>query len=549
MSINDENSGKNYGQNIKQYNFGTPYDLSTITLASTAIILDNNNPFGMEFSKDGKRLFQSFKTTGTVVQFSLDNAFDLSSSTKDGELSLKDLDSNLNDMVGIKFSSNGLKIFAVHRGNSASNNVFEFSLSCAFTFVEGSCSSITENKDRTGMALAQIEIAKRTIDHSTDTALNRLKWIRRNKDKQNLTNLNIDFNFTNQRLASLTEVVKASAAKKKTEDKEKDIFYWSEGSIAIGRIGDTSISSTKKIDTDAITFGADKFTNNNGIKGLAFRIGRNNVDIGTAGSNLDTDTYNITYYKTSPIKNDTKFLDTIIGFGRLDSDLLTVTDGQNLTADRIGNQLYGTIRIKNEIKKDNLIFIPSGRFDIGHTILDDYKESGIGAIDVDKQHIRSKKMRAGFAAVQDLSNDKYAIKRHGKLEYVANIDRASSFKYTYVDDGSANFNDALHSGALHNINSEIGIDIVLPNSFSIFLIYERNQALGSGHTDKIHIAIGYLPNKETNFAFSIDGSNNLKSNYVLSKNINDYIIDFKLTNDLFKPKEYDEASFNLIRKF
>ena len=545
VSINDGNSGKNYA-NIKQYNFGTPYDLSTITLASTAIVLDNNNPFGMAFSKDGKRLFQSFRNSNTVVQFSLDSAFDLSSSTKDGEISLSAIDSTLNDLIGITFSSNGLKLFAVHRQNE---KVYEFSLSCAFTVIEGNCSSITENKDRTGMALAQIEIAKRTIDHSTDTALNRLKWIRRNKDKQNLTNLNIDFNFTNQRLASLTEVVKASAAKKKTEDKEKDIFYWSEGSIAIGRIGDTSISSTKKIDTDAITFGADKFTNNNGIKGLAFRIGRNNVDIGTAGSNLDTDTYNITYYKTSPIKNDTKFLDTIIGFGRLDSDLLTVTDGQNLTADRIGNQLYGTIRIKNEIKKDNLIFIPSGRFDIGHTILDDYKESGIGAIDVDKQHIRSKKMRAGFAAVQDLSNDKYTIKRHGKLEYVANIDRASSFKYTYVDDGSANFNDALHSGALHNINSEIGIDIVLPNSFSIFLIYERNQALGSGHTDKIHIAIGYLPNKETNFAFSIDGSDNFKSNYVLSKNINDYIIDFKLTNDLFKPKEYDEASFNLIRKF
>ena len=42
-------------------------------------------------------------------------------------------------------------------------------------------------------------------------------------------------------------------------------------------------------------------------------------------------------------------------------------------------------------------------------ILDDYKESGTGAIDVDKQHIRSKKMRAGFAAVQDLSNDKSSI--------------------------------------------------------------------------------------------------------------------------------------------
>ena len=66
------------------------------------------------------------------------------------------------------------------------------------------------------------------------------------------------------------------------------MFYWSEGSIAVGRIGDTSISSTKKIGTDAITVGADKFTNNNGIKGLAFRVGRNNVDVGTAGSNLDS---------------------------------------------------------------------------------------------------------------------------------------------------------------------------------------------------------------------------------------------------------------------
>ena len=63
-------------QNIKQYNFGTPYDLSTITLTSTAIILDDNNPFGMVFSKDGKRLFQTFADTGVVEQYSLNNPFD-----------------------------------------------------------------------------------------------------------------------------------------------------------------------------------------------------------------------------------------------------------------------------------------------------------------------------------------------------------------------------------------------------------------------------------------------------------------------------------------
>ena len=67
--------------------------------------------------------------------------------------------------------------------------------------------------------------------------------------------------------------------------------------------------------------------------------------------------------------------------------------------------------------------------------------------------------------------------------------------------------------------------------------------------DKIHIAIGYLPDKKTNFAFKIDGSDNLKSNYVISKNINDFLIDFKLTNDLMRPEDYEEASVNLSRKF
>ena len=164
-------------------------------------------------------------------------------------------------------------------------------------------------------------MATRTIEHSTDTALNRLKWIRRNKDNQNLTNLNLDLNFTNPMLVSLAKVVKNSATSKKTkeqeqeQEQEQDIFFWSEGSIAVGRVGETKVSSFKKIKTDAITVGADKFTKNNGIRGLAFRFGKDDVEVGSAGSNLDTDTYNLTHYTSSPIKDDTKFIDTVIGVG------------------------------------------------------------------------------------------------------------------------------------------------------------------------------------------------------------------------------------------
>ena len=568
LMYRDNNGSDGVGGRLLEYNLSTPYDLSetSLSLVTTAgIQLSENNstgahgPTSLRFRPDGKRLFivnHAHGGTARILQISLTNAFDTSSFVIDGSFDIDNLSAYSNSQPrGIAFSSNGLKMYVTKDRSKTPDEgldqIIEYDLVCPFNIIAGKCPSITENKDRTGMAIAQIEIAKRNIDHSTNSALNRLKWIRRNKDKQNLTNLNIDFNFNNQRLASLTQVIKTSATNKKTKNNEKvqDVFYLSEGSIAIGRVGDTSISSTKKIDTNRITFGADKFISNKALRGLAFSVGRNNVDVGTKGSNIDTDTYNITYYDTTPIKDDTKFLDKIFGFGKLNSDLLTILDGKKLTADRSGYQLYGTIRIKDEIEKNNFTFIPSGRFDIGHTMLGSYEETGQGAIAVDEQHIRTRKIRAGLAAVENLSNNQYTFKRHGKIEYVADIERSSDFKYTYVGDGGTKFNDKLYSGALHNINGEIGVDIILPENFSIFLIYERNQALGVGHTDNLHIAIGYLPNKKTNYSIFLDGTDDTKTNYVISKNINDFLIDFKLTSHLMRPEEYEEASFNLRRKF
>ena len=342
-----------------------------------------------------------------------------------------------------------------------------------------------------------------------------------------------------------------ASVEKKTEDKKQDLFFWSEANIAIGRVGDTSISSTKKIGTEAITFGVDKFTNNDEIRGLAFRMGNNNVDVGAGGSNLDTDTFNLTYYATSPLENDTKSEDIVIGFGKLKYDILTVLDGKHLKATRNGRQVYGTYKFKDEIRKNNLILIPSYQVDVGHTILGGYTESGngAGAIKVEKQDISTRKLRASMAMVEDLSNDKYILKRHGKIEYAADLDRSSNFKYTYVSDNNPYFSEKLYSGALHNVNGEIGIDIIMPDSFSIFLIYERNQAIGTGHTDNINIAIGYLPNKDTNYSVSLIGIDNTKSNYIISKNIDDFFIDFKLSNNLMRPKDFEDASINLSSKF
>ena len=543
---------------LLEYNLSTPYDLETISLVTSAgINLESSvedNPNGLDFSKNGKRLFVVSHNNGqrSVTQISLTRAFDTSSFTIDGTIKLTSI-SGVPTIGprGLAFSSSGLKMYVLDADSGS--DAYEFDLVCPFNLFSGECSPITENNDRTGTAEAQVELAKRTIKLSTNSALNRLKWIRRNKDKQNLSNQNVKLNFSNNMLSSLkvmpiSSFKKISTSKNK-KDSNKNYFYWSEGNIYLGRVGDTSIASTKKVNTNALTFGLDRFTDDYGLEGLAFRFGSDDVDVGSDGSNLDSNTYNITYYSTSPIKDDTKYLDKIFGIGKIRSDILSVVDGKNLTADRTGNQIYGTFKIKDEYKRDKLTFIPSGQFDFGHTILRGYQEAGTGAIEVEDQHVRTKNLRAAMAVVEDLSSDKYTLKRHGKLEYVAELDRSSNFKYTYVGDGSVKFNDTLHTGALHNLNGEIGIDIIFPEHYSVFIIYERNHAFGTGYSDNLYIALGYLPHEDTEYAFSINGSENLISKFEIKKNINGYDLSFDLNDDLTNLGDSKEASINLNKVF
>ena len=43
-----------------------------------------------------------------------------------------------------------------------------------------------------------------------------------------------------------------------------------------------------------------------------------------------------------------------------------------------------------------------------------------------------------------------------RLEYMADLSRSSNFKYTYASDRTVDFQEKLYSGALHNVNGEVG---------------------------------------------------------------------------------------------
>ncbi len=557
--------------NIREYTLSTPNDITTLAHEDDAgILLPNSggslNPDAIHLSANGKRIFVVYhggNTSATLVeQYSLSIAYDTTNFTLDGAFDVDAAVSGRSITQGraLAFSALGLKMFVSNDGGSHGDDfetIYEFDLSCPFNIISSASCQTYVSKDRTSMAEAQAELAKRTINLSTNSALNRLKWIRRNQDKQNLSNQNIKLNFSNNLISSISQLpissFKQIVSKKNKNKSDQKYFYWSEGSVSIGRVGDTSISSTKVVEANSLTFGFDKFTEKKGIQGYAFRFGNDETTLGIAGSELDSETFNITYYSSAPMKNDDKLIDRIFGIGKIRSDLLTVIDGQHFTADRNGNQIYGSVKIKDEFKRNNLILIPSGQFDIGHTLLDRYEESvNNNGVIVDKQHVKTKNLRATLAVTQDLSNDKYEFKRHGKIEYLADIDRSSDFKYKYIFDKETTYAEKLHTGSLHNINAEIGLDIVFPNRYSIFIIYERNQTIKSAHSaqnDNLYIAIGYLPYEGAEYAFTINGSENLLSKLEFKKSVNGLNLSFNVNDDLTNLGDNREANIVLNKVF
>ena len=189
----------------------------------------------------------------------------------------------------------------------------------------------------------------------------------------------MNFHFSDPKFNILTEALKPNIKKisannyKKNKNNDEEIFYWSEGNISFGRDGETSLASHKDINVTSITYGADKVTKNKGLEGIALRFGVDNLDVGSNGSEIDSQTYNFTYYRTFQRDNNKSFLDTIIGIGLIESDITSkVGDLEFFNKNRLGKQIYLTLKNSDHIERDGYTIVPAAQFDLGHTKFDAY---------------------------------------------------------------------------------------------------------------------------------------------------------------------------------
>ena len=594
------------GDDINVYTLSTGFDVSTASFVDNFdVSSQGTKPTGITFNNDGTKMFITDHSgsigSHSVDEYTLTTGFELintaptlsSSSPSDGATSVgvndnivltfseavdaesgnilikKSSDNSTVETINVAgglVSGSGSTIITINPSStldgetgyyitiaatafddvdSASYAGFTNSTTLNFT-TENSTTDPLTDKDVVGSIEAQTEAPKRILQYVTTPVINRMDWLRHHRKETNLTNQNIKFQFSNAMLASLSNVIPASIDINENLDFSDNWSYWSEGSISVGKIGDTSSSSSKDIDSNSITIGMDKKIDENKMYGYALRFGRDEVEVGTSGTSLDTNSYSVSIYGTFP-HEDAKFLDTVLGISSLKTDHIRKNGSNTLTGERSGRQVFGSINFSTKYNKEKFNITPNARIDLGYTELSNYSEIGTDALTYDKQKIETGMVSIGLRLDDIIQFKSITFKPSGLLEYGANFSPSSDATVSYVSDPNTDYTLSIAHEATHNIRAGLGFELIKENGLTIIANYERDQS-DNAHSDTLYLGASYISNRDTEYAMKIDGSEDLKAGFDITKKINGFDLKFNANQSLSENSD-QTANVSLSRLF
>ena len=493
---------------VKQFDLPTPWDLSSATnkVESNSFTGEENNLRNIQFSSDGTFIYLGGNGGDDINRYKLPTAWDISTITHETTFSIS---SQTGEMRGFKFSSNFTKLYVTGDDGSSSddNVIYEYDVDCAGTIT---CLDASTNADVKAIIEANVELSKRIIRNNILPVFHRTEWLRRHKNKDNLSNLNAEIDFTNQKIAKLVSTLETFKKEKDRTYNSDDWFQWSEGRVSLGKRHAIDTSS-RDIHTYGISIGADRIKDEDRdvMYGYVLQYGNDNIDIGGQGTRLDTDSYSLALYGTK-IGEDDYFTDGIIGLSLLDIDHRRVTYGNTLEGDREGQQIYGSVNFGKRLHDKEINLNPGIKLDLGYTKLKAFREkttlgnSLSDALIYKEQNIKNAMATIGVLFDKEKKEKEKKTIHHGRLEYVGDLSPSSNAEFYYLNNQSTVYKYKANNKSKHNYRIGYGLDITTVTGWSIVTNLERFGASGKGYYNEFFLSLGYVPIDEIKIALQLD---------------------------------------------
>ena len=534
---------------IQQFTLSTPWDVTSATKDSTessALTGKEDNPRSIQFNSDGTIFYIGGNGSDSIHKYTLSTPWDVSTLefSQSYSFSAQVSSSGNSIMGGFIFTANFTKLYITQDTDSRQsqtgvNTVYEYSVACAETIT---CLDASTNADVKSIIEANVESAKRIIKNNTLPIFHRTEWLRRHKNKDNLSNLNAEINFTNQKIEKIASALNILKKEKDRTYNSDDWFEWSEGRISLGK-KDSNGASSRDIHSYGFSIGADRIKkeDRDSMYGYVFQYTNDNVDIGSNGTNLNTDSYGLALYETK-LRDDQFFTDSVIGLNLLHIDHQRVTYGNTLKGDREGQQIYGSINFGKRLVDEELNYNPGIKLDLGYTKLKAFREkTTIGNALTDSLIYKEQNIKTALATIGllfDTANqqEEKTTNHHGRLEYVGDFSPSSNAEFYYINNQSTNYEYKAKNKSKHNYRIGYGFDITSISGWSIVTNFERFGASGKGYVNELYLLLGYVPIDDIEYAMTLDNDKaslsykrdlngfdiRMSSNYNLMSKIPDY---------------------------
>ena len=531
------------GAKINQYTLSTAWDLTTAVHGGSFGFEDSSGddePLHATFNYDGTKMWMTGWIEDSIFEYNLSSAWDVTTADLVGSFDIGTFDDGPSALV---FSQDASKLFVLA---ATGDKVGEYKLYCTYGIV--ACQNPTSDKDDVASVESQTESAKQLIQHTTYPVLNRMEWLRRNSNSGNLTNQNIKFQFSNEILASLSNLIIPTYLNNEettSELKASNWSFWSEGTVSIGKIGDSLSSSAKNINTTAITIGADKKNDNGRMSGVALRFGNDDIDFGNVKNSLGIDAVSLTLYESRP-HGEGKFIDSLIGIGSFKTDIINAVGSSSTEGKRDGNQIFSSFKIRETFKQNELNITPKIKLDLGFTSLSDYSENGSTNLKFDKQKIGTIITSIGGAVDSSSNLRSGTFKPYFEYDYFLDISPSSEQKISYISDTSSTYTLTNINSSTHNFKSKLGFDFITHSGWDFTSSYQRTQSKENGYSDALYFGANYISRRNIEYAMSLD---NNKAFLDYKRNINGFDITFGSNYTLMSATPDYGANLEISNKF
>ncbi len=507
---------------VQQFTLSTPWDVTSATKDSTespALTGKEAKPRSIQFNSDGTIFYIGGEGTDSIHKYTLSTPWDVSTLefSQSYSFSAQVSSSGNSIMAGFIFTANFTKLYITQDTDSRQsqtgvNTIYEYSVACAETIT---CLDASTNADVKAIIEANVESAKRIIQSNTLPIFHRMEWLRRHKNKDNLSNLNAEIDFTNQTVAKFASALKPLKKEKDRSYNSDDWFEWSEGRIVLGNKHARNMSS-RDFHNLGVSIGADRIKKEDRDKmyGYVFQYGTDVIQIGGNGTKVNTDVYSLALYETK-LRDNQIFTDGIIGISHLDIGHKRVINGNTLRGDREGQQVFGSINFGKRIIDEKFNLNPGIKLDLGYTKLKILREqTTIGNSLADSLIYKDQEIKTAIATIGILfdTTDEQGdtiINHHGRLEYVGDLSTSSDAEFYFINNPSTLYNYSTTDKSEHNYRIGYGIDRTSISGWSTVVNFERFGARGKGYSNEFYFSVGYVPIDKTNFVFEFKDLKNI----------------------------------------